>query len=97
MQVGNGKEGDFVSIALGGRQKIQAGAHCQNFGKFDLNKATASLVLDKYDISYVFNEKIAKELAGCPHFHRQGRLDMTNVPLVTIDGEDAKVLTTPCG
>lgn len=88
--VGNGKEGDFVSIALGGDKRFRQAHIVKNFGKFDLNKATASLVLDKYDISYVFNEKIAKELAGCPHFHRQGRLDMTNVPLVTIDGEDAK-------
>ena len=88
--VGNGKEGDFVSIALGGDKRFKQAHIVKNFGKFDLNKATASLVLDKYDIPYVFNEKIAKELACCPHFHRQGRLDMTNVPLVTIDGEDAK-------
>lgn len=51
--VDNGKEGDFVSIALGGDKRFKQAHIVKNFGKFDLNKATASLVLDKYDIPYV--------------------------------------------
>lgn len=58
--VDNGKEGDFVSIALGGDKRFKQAHIVKNFGKFDLNKATASLVLDKYDIPYVFNEKLPR-------------------------------------
>ena len=84
------KDGDFVRVELSGDRKFKQARVVKNFGRFDLNKATASLVLDKYEIPYEFDEKITKELAGLPKMKMGDRLDLTSVDLVTIDGDDSK-------
>lgn len=88
--IGKAKEGDFVAIALVGDRKFKQAKIIKNYGKFNLTKAASTLVLDKYDIPYEFPEKVLKEAARCPQFDKSKRLDLTNVPLVTIDGDDSK-------
>ncbi len=87
---GNAQSGDFVSFILEGERRYKQVRLIQNFGKFDLNKATAGLVLEKYDIPSVFDDKIGKELKKLPGFDKKMREDLTQLPLVTIDGEDSK-------
>lgn len=82
--------GDFVSGFLIGSGKVKQFEIVKSLGKFDLNKATASLILDKYDIPYEFPSSVTRETLQLPHYSKKGREDLTNVPFVTIDGEDSK-------
>ena len=84
------KNGDFVKVALSGERRFKRANVIKNYGTFNLNKATGELILRKYDIPDVFNEKIARELKYLPQYNETERLDLTKVPLVTIDGEDSK-------
>ena len=88
--IGNSQDGDFVKVALAGERRFKQAHIIKNFGKFDLNKATSTLVLEKYDIPFVFNEKIKKELDNLPIINKKDRLDLSNLDLVTIDGDDSK-------
>lgn len=88
--VGKAQDGDFVKVSLCGSRRFKEARIAKNFGPFDLNKATASLVLEKYDIPYEFPEPVIKESNNLQEFIKAGREDLTKTPLVTIDGEDAK-------
>lgn len=87
---GKARDGDFVSVSLQGTRCYKEVEILKNFGRFDLNKATASLILEKYDVPYVFGGKTEKELKCLPDFDVSVREDLTSVPLVTIDGDDSK-------
>ena len=87
---GKVKNGDFVSVELSGERKFKQARVIKNFGPFDLNKATASLVLEKYEIPYEFSAQAMQELNRLPKFDFNSRLDLTGVDLVTIDGDDSK-------
>lgn len=82
--------GDFVSGFFTGSGRTKQFEIVKSLGKFDLNKATASLVLDKYDIPYEFSPAVIKEAANLPQFDKNIREDFTHIPFVTIDGEDSK-------
>ncbi|MDD4557002.1 MAG: VacB/RNase II family 3'-5' exoribonuclease [Alphaproteobacteria bacterium] len=82
--------GDYVSGVLIGPGKAKQFRILKSYGKFDLNKATASLILEKYDIPVEFSEGVVKELKTLPKFDKKQRIDLTSVPFVTIDGEDSK-------
>lgn len=84
------KEGDFVKIELCGNKKFKTAKIVKNFGTFDLNKATASLILEKYEIPLDFSPETIQETVKMPKFHIKGREDLRNVPLVTIDGDDSR-------
>lgn len=84
------KEGDFVAVMLVGERKFKNAKIIKNYGKFDVNKAVSCLILDKYEIIQEFPEKTLQEAAHCPEFSKSGREDLTNIPLVTIDGDDSK-------
>lgn len=83
-------DGDFVKISLSGSRRFKEAEIIKNFGPFDLNKAAASLVLEKYKIPYEFPEAVLKESQSLEEFSTQGRENLTAVPLVTIDGDDSK-------
>lgn len=89
-RLGNSRVGDFVKVALIGERKFKQAKIIKNYGRFNVAKSTDLIVLEKYHISDVFPEAVVKEAARCPEFHRQGREDLTNLPLVTIDGDDSK-------
>lgn len=88
--IGKSKAGDFVSIMLVGERRFKDAKIVKNFGPFDLNKATAALILEKYNIPDVFPEKALREAEKSPEFHKSARLDITHIPLVTIDGDESK-------
>lgn len=87
---GKAQDGDFVKVALTGSRRFKQAHIAKNFGTFDLNKATASLVLERYDIPSGFSEAAVKEAQHLPDYCKKGREDLTSIPLVTIDGEDSK-------
>lgn len=83
-------DGDYVKVALTGSRRFKEARIVKNFGRFDLNKATASLILEKYKIPHEFPEAVDKETGKLPSFHKKERENLTDIPLVTIDGEDAR-------
>lgn len=87
---GGCKVGDFVSFVLQGNRRFKEVQIIKSFGKFDLNKAASSLVLEKYNIPYEFPDEIFKETKKLPKLNQKCRTDLTNLPFVTIDGEDSK-------
>lgn len=89
-RTGGAKDGDFVKVALRGSRRFKEVEIIKNFGTFDLNKATSSLILEKYKISYEFSEAVIKESNDLEGFSCAAREDLTDIPLVTIDGADAK-------
>lgn len=88
--IGKAKVGDFVAVMLVGDRKFKEAKIIKSFGKFDLNKATSALILDKYDIPQEFPEQVLREAAHSPKFDKASRVDLTQIPLVTIDGDDSK-------
>ena len=84
------KEGDFVKVALGGSRRFKQARVIKSYGPFALQKAASLLVLDKYDIPHEFPKEVIKDTNILPVLDRKAREDLTNIPLVTIDGDDAK-------
>lgn len=84
------KPGDFIKVSLTGNKRFKEARIVKNFGPFDLNKATSSLILEKYDIPYEFPHNVNEETKNLPEFSKKDREDLTDIPLVTIDGESAK-------
>ena len=84
------KNGDFISFFLEGDRRFKNAHVIRVIGPFDLHRATSALVLDKYEIPYVFPTKVNKETKKMLDFDPAVRLDLTNLPFVTIDGEDSK-------
>ncbi len=84
------KEGDFVKVALGGSRRFKQARVIKSYGAFALQKAASLLVLDKYNIPHEFPKEVIKETQNLPKFNKNVREDLTNIPLVTIDGDDAK-------
>jgi len=89
-ELGSSKVGDFVKIALIGERKFKQARIIKNYGRFNLNKATDLIILEKYGITDVFPEAAIKEAQSCPGYCKEGREDLTRLPLVTIDGDDSK-------
>lgn len=88
--VKNAEEGDFVKVALGGTRRFKQARVIKNLGKFNLHKAASSLVLDKYDIPSEFPKEVIRETHKLENYHQEIRENLTSLPFVTIDGEDAK-------
>ena len=86
----NIKEGDFVKVALGGSKRFKQARVIKSYGAFALQKAASLLVLEKYDIPHEFPKEVIKETHNLPIFNKSLREDLSNIPLVTIDGDDAK-------
>ena len=84
------RAGDFVAAMLVGERKFKQVRIFKNYGPFDLNKAVSCLVLDKYDIREAFPAAALQEASRSPKFSETGRVDLTTLPLVTIDGDDSK-------
>ena len=84
------KDGDFVAYVLEGNRRFKEVRILRNFGPFSLSKAAELLVLEKYGIPNEFKPQIAKELGNLPHLNLREREDLTNLPFVTIDGDDSK-------
>lgn len=88
--IGKASEGDFVKVALSGSRRFKEARIVKNFGRFNVAKAAASFILDKYDIPHEFPPEVMKEAGALEKYSRRGREDLTSLPLVTIDGDDAK-------
>ena len=84
------KHGDYVCFYLEGDRRFKTVRILKVLGPFDLHKATDSLVLEKYDIPNVFSNRLKKETKKLPIYDSADRLDLTDLPFVTIDGDDSK-------
>lgn len=87
---GKVKDGDFVSFYLTGNRKFKEISIIKNFGTFDVAKSATILVLEKYNIPLEFSEQAEKETTKLPKFDEKKRENLTNLPFVTIDGDDSK-------
>ncbi len=84
------REDDFVSAVIGLDRRFRKVRIIKNFGKFNLAKAMPYLLFEQAGVPDEFSEKAEKEAAKLGAFEREGREDLTRLPLVTIDGEDSK-------
>lgn len=84
------KKGDFISAALCGDKKFKTLHILKNFGPFNLNQAITEALFEQAEVPSLFSDAVKKEAANLAEFTTQGREDLTQIPLVTIDGDDSK-------
>lgn len=88
--VKNLKNGDFAEISISGRGRDRHISVVKNHGPFTMDKLNNLLIAQKYKLPSAFGRETLKECRDFSDFSSPGRLDLTALPLVTIDGEDAK-------
>ncbi|MGD0958987.1 MAG: ribonuclease R [Methylomonas sp.] len=95
--IGGAKNGQIVVVEI----VQQATAHCQPLGKvteiLGLHMAPGmeiEMAIRSYELPNVWPNAVLKEISGMqpevPETAKQNRLDIRKLPLVTIDGEDAR-------
>ena len=95
--VGKAKSGQIVSVELTeqpGRFKQPVGRIVEVLGDMDDPGMEIEIAVRKFGVPHVFSEAALKQANKLPDVVRQAdwgeRVDLRDVPLVTIDGEDAR-------
>ena len=87
------KHNDFVLADIknpNSRKRIKIVKVIKNYGKFNITKNASTIAIDKFEIPDTFPEDVIMELNQTNNFSQEKRFDLTKLPLVTIDGEDAR-------
>jgi ribonuclease R len=90
--LGEGKEGDLVSVDLVGKTRFGAprARVRETLGSVTNEKAVSLIALRAHDIPDVFRPEAVAEADGAKPATLKGREDWRELPLVTIDPPDAK-------
>jgi ribonuclease R len=95
--VGKAKSGQIVSVELTeqpGRFKQPQGKIVEVLGDMDDPGMEIEIAVRKFGVPHVFSDGALKQAARLPEVVRESdwgeRVDLRDVPLVTIDGEDAR-------
>jgi ribonuclease R len=90
--IGEGKDGDLVSVDLVGKTRFGAprARVRETLGSVENEKAVSLIALRAHDIPEVFRAEALAESEGAKPATLQGREDWRELPLVTIDPPDAK-------
>jgi ribonuclease R len=95
--VGKAKSGQIVSVELTeqpGRFKQPQGKIVEVLGDMDDPGMEIEIAVRKFGVPHVFSDAALKQAAKLPDVVRESdwgeRVDLRDVPLVTIDGEDAR-------
>ncbi|WP_295723965.1 ribonuclease R [uncultured Bartonella sp.] len=86
------KSGDLVEVEIG-RDKhygLKRGKVTAILGSIDSEKALSMIAIISHDIPYVFPERVLAEAEAAKPATMDNREDWRDLPLVTIDPEDAK-------
>jgi ribonuclease R len=92
---GDAKPGDLVLAEMlpsgrGPRLGLKRARVIQRLGAFDDPQAFSLIALHEQSIPYVFPEEVLTEAAAAGPADEAGREDLRHLPLVTIDGADAR-------
>ncbi len=93
----NAEPGQVVAVELTEAPSLLAqpvGRVCEVLGGIDDPGMEIEIAVRKYEVPHRFNDDVMAQAAKLPEKLRpadkKGRIDLTDVPLVTIDGEDAR-------
>lgn len=89
----NGKNlqnGDLAEIQTYGRGRQQEVSLVKNYGLFTMEKLNQILITRKYKLPHIFDREVLNECRNFPDFADKHRLNLTHLPLVTIDGDDSR-------
>ena len=84
------KNGNFVElepISFGRRQELTL---LKNYGPCSLSLINEVLLSRKYQIPRHFSAKLLRECKKFANFEQDARANLTDIPFVTIDGDDSK-------
>ena len=84
------KNGDFVElepVRFGRRQELTL---LKNYGPCSLSIINEVLISRKYQIPRHFSAKLMRECKKFADFEQDARANLTDIPFVTIDGDDSK-------
>jgi len=95
--LGTAQVGQVVSVELLGTPSLHTqpiGRILEVLGEVDDPGMEIEIAVRKYEVPHLFCTQALEEAAALPEkiraIDRRGRIDLTDVPLVTIDGEDAR-------
>ena len=95
--VADAKAGQVVAIELTETPSLHSqplGRVTEVLGEIDDPGMEIEIAVRKYEVPHIFSDEALAEAAALPSTvraaDRKGRIDLTDVPLVTIDGEDAR-------
>ncbi|MDE2400938.1 MAG: ribonuclease R [Burkholderiales bacterium] len=95
--IANAEPGQVVSVELTEVPSLHAqpvGRVVEVLGGIDDPGMEIEIAVRKYEVPHQFNEDVLAQAAKLPEklrpADRKNRIDLTDVPLVTIDGEDAR-------
>ena len=84
-------DGDLLEVELVKENGYHLAAHpLRNLGSINSLDAFTALAIAEFDLRHVFSEEIEEEAAAASLPELGKREDLRTLPLVTIDGEDAK-------
>lgn len=86
------KSGDLVEVEIGrdSRYGLKRGQIKDVLGRVDSEKALSMIAIISHDIPYIFPNSVIEEAEKAKPATLDNREDWRNVPLVTIDPQDAK-------
>ncbi len=87
------KNNDFVVCDIknpNSRKRTKIAKVVKNFGKFNITKNASTIAIDKFEIPHTFPKAVILELNETDKFNKKNRFDLSKLPFVTIDGEDAR-------
>ena len=90
--VGDAKRGDLVSVEIYAAPKFgpEKGRIIAKLGQIDASKNLSLIAIHTHGIPHVFSEEALAQAAKSTGAPLGNRTDLRNVPLITIDGEDAR-------
>lgn len=86
------KDGDLVEVEIGrdNHYGLKRGVVKNILGRIDSEKALSMIAIIAHDIPYIFPERVLEEAERAKPATLDNREDWRDLPLVTIDPEDAK-------
>ncbi len=84
------KNGDFVEIAVSGSGAARQVSVVKNLGPFSMEKLNEVLIAQKYKLPQAFERDVTDECRKFPDFAASERVNLCELPFVTIDGDDSK-------
>ena len=95
--IANAQAGQVVAVELTEKPSLHAqpvGRVAEVLGGIDDPGMEIEIAVRKYEVPHRFSDDVLAQAAKLPEklrpTDRKGRIDLTDVPLVTIDGEDAR-------
>ncbi len=84
------KNDDFAEFSVTGNGAARQASLVRNLGPFNMEKLNEVLITQKYKLPNAFAREVINECQKFPDFADSKRLNLCDLPFVTIDGDDSK-------